>query len=71
VIVRNRSSRDADVVAERKTGGAPYELGTVRPGKQEEITLPPDAGRAYSRPAREGSNPVPTGMVDVRYGCRQ
>lgn len=71
VIVRNGSNRDADVVAERKSGGAPYELGTVPPGRQEEITLPADAGRAYTRAPQEGRTTPARGTVDVRYGCRQ
>jgi hypothetical protein len=71
VIVKNRSGRDADVVAERKSGGAPHELGTVRPGREEEFTLPPDAATAYTRAAREGGSPQPSGRVDLRYGCRQ
>jgi hypothetical protein len=74
VIVKNRSGRDADVVAERKSGGAPYELGTVRPGREEEITLPADAGNAYTRTPRDpssGSPPNGAGNIDLRYGCRQ
>ena len=72
VIVNNRSNRDADVVAVRKSGGADHELGTVQPGRQEEITLPVDAGRAYTRAPQEGRLAPPfRGLVDLRYGCRQ
>ena len=71
VIVNNRSNREADVVAERKSGGTPYELGTVQAGRQEEITLPADARNAYARFPREGGNATPRGKVDLRYGCRQ
>ena len=71
VIVNNRSNRDADVVAERKSGGAPYELGTVPAGRQEEITLPADAGRAYTRAPQEGRTTTIRGTVDLRYGCRK
>jgi hypothetical protein len=70
VIVSNRSNREADVVAERKSGGTPYELGTVQPGRQEEITLPPDANNAYTRFPQEGRTSTVRGKVDLRYGCR-
>ena len=71
VIVSNRSNREADVVAERKSGGTPYELGTVQPGRQEEITLPPDARNAYTRFPQEGRTSAVRGTVDLRYGCRK
>jgi len=71
VVVNNRSNREADVVAERRSGGTPYELGTVQPGHSEEITLPPDARNAYTRFPREGATGNIRGQVDLRYGCRQ
>jgi len=71
VIVNNRSNRDADIIAERRDGGAPLELGSVMAGRQGEFTLPPDAGSYASvRPARDRSVPL-RGGVDMRYGCRQ
>ena len=69
VIVSNRSNREADVIAERRNGAAPVELGTVTPGRQEEFTLPADVSYARTRFPREGGAQL-RGTVDLRYGCR-